>query len=422
MNDALGLAVPLERPPLNPDRCQFPGLFQAGEPWPRQCEAPPAPSSSSTGGARPRYCVDPEHTAARAYHERKKWERAQARAAGRQVTDTEDLGRPVSLAGARARDTVERLELRLEELRTFVTDALDALRIVGDPDAVEAQLEAVQADAQQAEAAVRGELSRELQRRLVAEQDMRTATEAAEEMHQQLVEALEQARLAREAATAATHEAERAGANATAAAAARDEALAAQAVAVQALEQANRDRDAAVGQAEGAAERERHATDRADRADTDRAHAEAREREAVDARGRAEAAAAEALAARQLAEERLAAAEQLAVGAQQARQEARERARTAESRMAELQAALDQAETRERAADEGRQRAEQRAVALEGRVALAEQRAHTAESRADEATGTIATLRAALDAARPPDEEKGPGTGPRRRRPQQDRQ
>lgn len=168
--------------------CKFPG-----------CERPPRPASGDGRGAKPQYCDltddkgKPKHTALTAFRER---ERLDRRAAGGAASPA-DLDRPVTMATARA-----------AQLRTEITDAVDKLTLkltavmgelerIADPEAAEAQIEAVQAEAAAQVADARGELAREAQRRQSAEADAEEARTAALEMDAQL-QTTEQARTAAE--------------------------------------------------------------------------------------------------------------------------------------------------------------------------------------------------------------------------------
>src|SRR6266568_3357287 len=151
--EATAAEAPAEATPqdLDPRRCQHPGVFTEGQPFPRQCPRDPVPPSSQTGGMPPRYCDDQQHTAKTAWREWQRYRAATRRAEG---PATADLDRPVSFAGLRVRDAVEQLGSVLTDHRRALTDqqalldrALDDLATIGNPDAVEAELSAVQTEA-----------------------------------------------------------------------------------------------------------------------------------------------------------------------------------------------------------------------------------------------------------------------------------
>src|SRR5262245_43761525 len=111
--------------------CAYPG-----------CTRPRAAGMAGRG-SKPKYCDDTEHTAATAFRERNR----QARATGRPTPD--DLGRPVTMATARAAELRTAIGADLSTLLDKVARALEELRVIADPEAAEAQIEAIQADAAQ---------------------------------------------------------------------------------------------------------------------------------------------------------------------------------------------------------------------------------------------------------------------------------
>ena len=145
--------------------CRFPG-----------CERP-ADTSDAGGPGRPsEYCTDPAHNRAAAWRARRA---SRAETQGRAVPD--DLGRPVTMARARAGELVDQVTTQTGHLVSALTGVLEELRTLGDPDAAAAQIEAVTTDAEQrvAEALARAARAENAQRTTDAQR--READAAAEE-------------------------------------------------------------------------------------------------------------------------------------------------------------------------------------------------------------------------------------------------
>lgn len=108
--------------------CKFPG-----------CTRPAEPATGEPG--RPvEYCDDPQHTAARAW---------QARQRGRSQRGVvqEDMGRPVSMATARAGVLRDELVQAFQQLQDLLSRTVETLQDMTDPDAAAAQLETASAEA-----------------------------------------------------------------------------------------------------------------------------------------------------------------------------------------------------------------------------------------------------------------------------------
>ncbi|HEY9475093.1 MAG TPA: hypothetical protein VIS06_14770, partial [Mycobacteriales bacterium] len=114
--------------------CAFPG-----------CDRPVAARAGAVGQL-PRYCQDPDHTAARAWQERQKAKRRGTRTPPRSATD---LDQPVTFAAARAgelrRDVTELGDRLIDRLTALVGE----LRTLSDPNAAAAEVTARLAHAEQ---------------------------------------------------------------------------------------------------------------------------------------------------------------------------------------------------------------------------------------------------------------------------------
>lgn len=155
--------------------CRFPG-----------CEQPAVPSDGT--GRPPEYCDNPGHTRAAA------WRARQKQAEGPRPVEAY----PVDAARQRASMITGQVTGMIEHLGQQLSVLVDELRTVGDPDAVEAQLEAVSSEAaeQVATANARATRAEQTQRRIEAEKAEAdaAATEATVAL-EQLTATLDQVRL-----------------------------------------------------------------------------------------------------------------------------------------------------------------------------------------------------------------------------------
>lgn len=144
--------------------CRFPG-----------CGGPAEAGDERAGQPRD-YCTDPAHHRASAWRARRT---LVATTAGRQIPD--DLGRPVTMASARASAYTAQLTGQVNQLSTTLTNVLEQLRTLSDPDAAAVQIEAITADAEQRVAGEQSRAARAEQARRTAEQERAEADAAAED-------------------------------------------------------------------------------------------------------------------------------------------------------------------------------------------------------------------------------------------------
>src|SRR5882757_5051861 len=104
--------------------CGFPG-----------CDEPAAAPSAATGRP-PEYCANPAHTALEAWREKRRREQ-------RGEPESEDMGRPVSMAAARGGALRDELLRTAETLSSQLDRVVGELRTLSDPDAAAAQIETV---------------------------------------------------------------------------------------------------------------------------------------------------------------------------------------------------------------------------------------------------------------------------------------
>lgn len=142
--------------------CRYPG-----------CDQPPTPAEAGTGRP-PEYCADPAHNRANA------WRARRAAAAAPPGPDQQD-GRPVETARQRAGVLHAQVRELGEHLVGQLSTLVEELRTVGDPEAVEVELEAVASDAAERVAAAAARASRAELDRNRAEAERAEADAAAEE-------------------------------------------------------------------------------------------------------------------------------------------------------------------------------------------------------------------------------------------------
>ena len=140
--------------------CRFPG-----------CDRP-ATSTDGASGRPPEYCDDPPHTRAAAW-------RARQRAGTEAGQPREEETRPVDAARQRASALRAQVSGMLEAAATQLTSLLEELRTVADPDAAEAQIEAVTTEAAEQVAAAASRASRAEQAQRLAEAEREEADAAA---------------------------------------------------------------------------------------------------------------------------------------------------------------------------------------------------------------------------------------------------
>lgn len=155
-------------------RCAYPG-----------CGSPPEPKAAGTTGPAPKYCDRSDHTALTAYRARKRADAPTTAA----VPQVEDDDRPVTSAAAQAITVREDLATGIERLRTDLERYVTLLQTIGDPEAAEAQMVAVGADAESRIATATNLAAGEKNRRLNAEAAQRAAEDAKNAAERARVEA-----------------------------------------------------------------------------------------------------------------------------------------------------------------------------------------------------------------------------------------
>jgi colicin import membrane protein len=266
----------------------------------RTCRYPgcqrPVMASEAGAGRPPEYCEDPAHNRASAWRARQRSSEDTARAAE---------SRPVDSARQRASEITGQVAGMMEHLGQQLTALLEELRTVGDPEATEAQIEAVASEAAEQVAGANARATRAEQAQRRAEAEKAEADAAAEEATRKSEELTEDL-AAVQAELAAAHE----RAEQLAADLARDRAAAAadreqaQADAAQLrtdldaaraqLRAVEQERDVVAGQAEAQgrarAEAEQRAAAAESRADAEAARAGRGEAAAEELRGQFEGA------------------------------------------------------------------------------------------------------------------------------------
>ena len=154
------MSIPLT--PVETRICRFPG-----------CDRP-ATSTDGASGRPPEYCDNPAHTRAAAW-------RARQRGSTEAGHPREDETRPVDAARQRASALRAQVSGMLEVASTQLTSLLEELRTVADPEAAEAQIEAVTTEAAEQVAAAASRASRAEQAERLAEAERAEADAAATE-------------------------------------------------------------------------------------------------------------------------------------------------------------------------------------------------------------------------------------------------
>src|SRR5437660_3053951 len=148
-------------------RCAYPG-----------CENEPR-AAEDGAGAKPKYCGQPDpltgkpHTALTAFRRRQELRQDGGTA------EADDLGRPVTMATARAAELRKGIRADMAALTGKLTELTAQLDRAGDPEVAAAQVEAVQAEAAEQLGHAQAEVTREAQRRQQAETDAEEARSAA---------------------------------------------------------------------------------------------------------------------------------------------------------------------------------------------------------------------------------------------------
>src|SRR5690242_8929572 len=133
-------------------RCAYPG-----------CENEPR-AAEDGAGAKPKYCGQPDpltgkpHAAGTAFRRRQ-----ELRQDG--VAEAEDLGRPVTMATARAAELRKGIQADIAALTDKLAGLVEQLKRAADPERAEVQVEAVQAEARQQVDAAEARAAQEALRR-----------------------------------------------------------------------------------------------------------------------------------------------------------------------------------------------------------------------------------------------------------------
>lgn len=313
-----------------PPTCRYPGCTE------------PVAERAGTVGAHPAYCPAPDHHPASAYRAR---QRERAELAGHPIPEPSD--RPVTQARLRAASLRDEVLTAVVVAQERLSQLLEDLRTLGDPDAAAAEMASVAATAEQEVGRAHG---------LVADAEaQRRAAEMAREEHERAsAEMADQADRAEARARAISEDAEMR---------VRDAESSAQASATRAAD------------AERLAQRVQREADQAVAAAQDRAR-----REQEGARQRVAEAETELARVRALAEGEIRAARDTATEAH------------AETAAVRKEAAAQLADERRRA-DQARDAAEKRVLQVEARadVAVRDARAD-AQARTDAAAAQVALL------------------------------
>lgn len=144
--------------------CRFPGRGR------------PAATSQAGAGRPPEYCDNSAHNRAAAWHARR---RLRAEQPGRAAAEVEE--RPVDAARQRASELHGQVAGMIEHLSQQLQGLLEELRTVSDPEAVEAQIEAVTSQAAEQVATASARASRAEQAHRRAEDERAEADAAAVE-------------------------------------------------------------------------------------------------------------------------------------------------------------------------------------------------------------------------------------------------
>jgi hypothetical protein len=164
-------------------RCAYPG-----------CENEPR-AAEDVVGAKPKYCGQPDpltgkpHGALTAFRRRQELRQDGA-------AEAEDLGRPVTMATARAAELRKGIQADIAALTGKLAELAEQLRRAADPEMAEVQVEAVQAEARQQVDAAEAKATQEALRRQEANADAeeaRNATLEADERRQAAEDARGQA-------------------------------------------------------------------------------------------------------------------------------------------------------------------------------------------------------------------------------------
>jgi colicin import membrane protein len=151
--------------------------------FPTGCSQPPEPKDPSKTGPAPIYCVDPEHNPLTAYRAKRKM-KAAAKGGSQNshlavVEDLVDSDTPVTDAVKSAADLRTELVEAAALLQEGLPRYIEELRVITDPEAAEAQIMAINSDAETRVAEAGTALAKERSLRTIAEQAVRVAEATA---------------------------------------------------------------------------------------------------------------------------------------------------------------------------------------------------------------------------------------------------
>src|ERR1022692_5192079 len=144
------------------------------------CENEPRPGEDGAG-AKPKYCGQPDPVTGRPHAALTAFRRRQELARQGDAVQAEDLGRPVTMATARAAELRDGIRADIASLTGKLADLAGQLALAADPEAAAAPIEAVQAEAAEQVADARADAARDAQRRQRSDAEAEEARSAAVE-------------------------------------------------------------------------------------------------------------------------------------------------------------------------------------------------------------------------------------------------
>src|SRR5437588_770546 len=185
-------------------RCSYPG-----------CENEPRADEYAVG-AKPKYCGQPDPVTGKPHSALTAFRRRQELRQDGGGAEADDLGRPVTMATARAAELRKGIRADIAALTGKLAELATQLDRAADPESAEAQVETVQAEARQQVAGAEAKAAQEAQRRQEASTDAEEARSAALEADERRLAAEEARGQAEQRAADAQAEAEQTRASAAA--------------------------------------------------------------------------------------------------------------------------------------------------------------------------------------------------------------